>query len=142
MDAVTVPVPEGLKTTVLLPGVTALKFVPVIVRVVALMARFAVLSVTVGTGTTVATCTAAPLLWPLLVTTAFKAPAVRPVMPVTVKEVEVEAVTVPVPEGVKATVLFPGIVEKPVPVIVSAVALLARSAVLLVTVGTGTTVAT
>ena len=95
---------------------------------------------------TVATCTAGPLLWPLVVTTANKAaPSVSPVMPVTVKEVAVEAVTVPVPVGVKATVLLPGVVaSKPVPVIVSvvpvmvsAVALLSRSAVFSVTVRAG-----
>ena len=137
VEAVTVPVPDGLKTTVLLPGVVE-KLVPVIVRVVALLARFAVLCVTVGGGITVATCTAVPLLSPLLVTTAFKAPAVSPVRPVTVREVVVEAVTVPVPVGLKTTVLLPGVVEKPVPVIVSVDALRARSAVLSVTVASST----
>ena len=95
-----------------------------------------------GGAMTVATCTAAPLLRALLVTTAFSAPSVKPVMPVTDREVVVEAVTVPLPLGLKTTLLFPGVVEKLVPVIVSVVALLARSAVLSVTVGTGTTVAT
>ena len=77
-----------------------------------------------------------------MVTTALNAPSVSPVMPVTVKEVAVEAVTVPVPDGLKTTVLLPGVVEKLVPVIVRVVALLARFAVLCVTVGGGITVAT
>ena len=136
VEAVTVPVPVGLKTTVLSLGVVE-KPVPVIVRVMALLPRFAVLWVTVGTGTTVATCTAAPLLWPLEVTTALSAPSVRPLMPVTVKEVAVEAVTVPLPAGLKVTVLLPGVVEKPVPVIVSVVAFPARYVVLCVTLGGG-----
>ena len=60
---------------------------------------------------------------------------------VTVSEVAVAAVTVPTAAPLNATVLFDGVVAlKPKPLIVSVVALAARSAVLLVT--TGVTVAT
>ena len=45
--AVTVPVPAGVKVTLLLPGV-GLKFVPVIVSVSSVIRRPAVESVTVG----------------------------------------------------------------------------------------------
>ena len=69
---VTVPVAPLLKTTVLLPGVV-LKPKPLITIVAALLATLVVLAVT--TGDTVATCTAVPLLNPLVVTTAVKFPA-------------------------------------------------------------------
>ena len=85
-----------------------------------------------------ATCTAAPLLRALVVTTALSAPGVNPERLVTVREVAVAAVTVPLPAGVKTTVLCPGVVSKPVPVIVSVVARLGRLALEKVTVG-GTT---
>ncbi len=96
--------------------------------------------VTVGAATTVATAIAAPLLWPLVVTTPFNAPALKVPNPVTVKEVVVAAVTVPLPAGVKTTVLLPGVGENPKPLIVRLVAPIARLAVLLVI--TGITVAT
>jgi hypothetical protein len=66
------PLPVGVKVTVLFPGVTASKSVPVTLKVVGLAGRFAVFRVTVGGGltVTVATCTALPLVWPLVVTTA------------------------------------------------------------------------
>ena len=51
---VTVPTAPSLKTTVLLAAVVA-KLVPAMVRVGALIARLAVLKVTVGAATTVAT---------------------------------------------------------------------------------------
>ena len=87
---------------------------------------------------TVATCTAAPLFWPLVVTTACKAPGVRPLRLVTVKKVAVEAVTLPVPVGIKITVLFPGVMaSKLVPVRVKLRVLLKRFAVFRVTMGGG-----
>ena len=85
-----------------------------------------------------ATCTAAPLLNPLVVTTAFSAPSVSPARLVTVRLVAVDALTTPVPAGVKTTVLSPGVVLKLVPVIVSVVAVVRRLAVERVTVGTAT----
>ena len=90
-----------------------------------------------GPGTkTVATCTAAPLLRPLVVTTALRLPAVRP-LTATVKEVSVAAVTVPVvPPGTKTTELLDGTVpSKPLPLTTSVVAVVITVAVLSVTVG-------
>ncbi len=81
------------------------------------------------------TCTAAPLLRPLVVTTAFKGPSVRPDRLVTVNDVAVEAVTVPVPVGEKTTVFCPGVVLKFVPAIVIEVTFDSRLAVARVTVG-------
>jgi hypothetical protein len=88
----------------------------------------------------VATGTALPLLTVLVVTTAFNVPALKPPKPVTVKEVVVAAVTVPLPAGVKTTVLLPAVDENPKPLIVRVVAPIAKLAVLLVI--TGITVAT
>jgi hypothetical protein len=96
--------------------------------------------VTVGAATTVANGTALPLLTVLVVTTAFNVPALKLLSPVTVKVVAVEAVTVPLPAGVKITVLLPAVDENPKPLIVRVVAPIARLAVLLVI--TGITVAT
>src|ERR1700719_2132466 len=114
------------------------------VSVVALAARLAVLLVT--TGVTLATCTAAPLLTPSVVTTAVRLPAVVGLVEkVTVSEVAVAAVTAPTAPLLKTIVLLPGVVSKPEPLIVTMAALAARLAVLLVTVGVptaDTTVAT
>jgi hypothetical protein len=64
------------------------------------------------------------------------------VVKVTVSEVDVAAITVPAPLE-KTTVLLLGrVVSNPVPVMTMEVALLARFAVLEVTVGAGTTVPT
>ena len=80
----------------------------------------------------VATCTAAPLLTPSVVTTAVRLPAaVGLVENVTVSEVVVAAVTVPTAPSLKATVLLPAVVSKPKPLMVSVVALMPRLAVLL-----------
>src|SRR6185295_9446458 len=135
--AVTVPVAPPLKVTTLLAGVVE-NPKPLIVIDVALAARFAEL--VVMTGSTVATCTAAPLLTPLLVTDAVKLPTTRPLRLVTVNCVAVEAVTVPVAPPEKVTTLFAGVPEKPKPLIVIDVALAPRFAVFAVI--TGTTVAT
>ena len=79
--------------------------------------------------TTVATCTAAPLLTPLVVTEAFKVPALNPASEVTVSCVLVAAVTVPVAPPEKLTKLLPGVVENPKPLIVIDVAVVRRFAV-------------
>ena len=135
----TVPVPE-LNAIVLFSAVDE-KFVPTMLRVVAFCARLAVLTVTVGTGTMVATCTAVPLLAPREVTTAVKLPNEGAVFKVTVNCVAVAIETVPVPV-LSATVLLLAVVEKLVPAMISVVLFCARFAVLVETVGTGTTVAT
>ena len=103
------------------------------VIVAALAARLAVLLVT--TGATVATCTGVPLLELSDVTTAVRLPAVGFVENVTVSEVAVAAVTVPTAPSLKTTVLLPGVVSKPEPLMVIVVALAARLAVLTVTAG-------
>ena len=65
---------------------------------------------------------------------AFKAPARRP-LTLTVKLVGVAAVTVPVPVGVKATVLFAAVASKPVPVMTRVEDEAGMAVVLSVTVG-------
>lgn len=97
-------------------------------------ARLVVLLVT--TGATVATCTEAPLLTELLVTTAVKLPpAAGLVENVTVSAVSVAAVTVPIAPLLNSTVLFDGVVSNPKPLMVSVVAFAARLLVLLVITG-------
>ena len=86
------------------------------------------------TGRTVATWTGAPLEKELVVTTALRGPARRPLTE-RVKEVAVEAVTVPVPVGEKETVLLLGVVSKLVPVMVRVAALAFTVVVVRVTVG-------
>lgn len=100
----TVPAAPLLNVTVLLAAVGS-NPKPLMVTLDASAARAAVLAVT--TGVTDATCTAAPLLTPLDVTTAVKLPAVAGlVLNVTVKDVEVAAVTVPTAPLLNVTVLF------------------------------------
>lgn len=118
--AVTVPTAPSLKTTVLLPAVVS-NPEPLIVRVVALAKRSLVLLVT--TGTTVATCTAAPLVMELTVTMAVKLPAaVGSVDKETVNDVAVAAVTVPSAPLLNSTVLLAAVGSKPCPAIVNVVA--------------------
>ncbi len=64
---------------------------------------------------TVATCTPAPLLTPLLVTIAVRLPAVKPLRLVTVSFVAVALVTFPVAPPLKVTVLSLAVLEKPKP---------------------------
>ena len=90
--------------------------------------------------TTFATCTALPLLDPLLVTTAVRLPIDGAVFIVTVNWVAVALATVPVPL-LKVTVLLEAVVSKPVPVMISVVAVAARLLVFEVTVGAAATVA-
>src|SRR5437868_1477854 len=108
----------------------------------ALAFRLALLKVTVGAAAvTVATCTAAPLPTPLVVTTAVSVPvATGLVENVTVREVAVEAVTAPTAPSLKATVLLAGVELKPKPLIVIVFELMGKLAALAVT--TGVTVAT
>jgi len=119
------PVPL-LKVTVLL-AVVVLKPVPTMVRVVAVEGRLVELEVTVGgeiAATVVATCTEV-LVPPKEVTVAVRLPRDGAVSKVTVNWVEVAEVTWPVPL-LKVTVLLAVVVLKPVPTMVSVVALLAR----------------
>ena len=68
----------------------------------------------VTTGMTVATCTAVPLVFPSVVTIAVRFPAAVGVcVKVTVSEVAVAAVTVPVAPSLKVTELLPGVGSKP-----------------------------
>jgi hypothetical protein len=135
---VTVPTAPLLKVTVFRPGVGE-NPKPLMVTVLASAATLVVALLT--TGVTVATWIAVPLLIELVVTTAVSCPAVLGLVEkVTVRAVAVAAVTVPAAPLLKTTVLSPGVVLKPNPLIVTVSALAAKSAVLLVT--TGTTVAT
>jgi len=140
--AVTVPTALNVVNVTVLLAAVVEKLVPVRISVGALMARFAVLVVRVGAATTVATCTA-PVLPPATVTFAVKLPVeVGCVENVTVNCVAVAAVTVPTAPRLNATVLFAAVVEKFVPAMVNVGAFCARFAVLAVTVGAATTVAT
>lgn len=131
--AVTVPTAPLLKTTRLLAA-TVEKPNPVIVIVVAVIARLAVLVVT--TGMTFATLTAAPLEKPFVVTTTVRLPAVVGfVENVTVSDVAVAAVTVPTAPLSKVTVLFAATVLNPAPVIVIVDAFAANDVVAAVTAG-------
>ena len=105
---------------------------PLMVRVDALAAKFAVLSVTPGV--TVPTCEVV-LVSPLVATLAVKLPAIGLVEKVTVRDVAVAEVTVPTAPLLKFTELFSGVVSKPAPVIVIVDELAARLAVLLVMLG-------
>lgn len=116
--AVTVPTAPLLNETVLLAAV-ALKPVPLIVIVAAFAAKSAVELVTVGAS--VATWTGVPLLIPFVETTAVNRPADGTVENEMDNEVDVEAVTVPTAPLLKTTVLSPGVVLKPVPVMVMVV---------------------
>ena len=88
-----------------------------------------------GALTMLAAGTSLPLLVPFVVTTTRRVPRVGAVLSVTVNWVAVALVTVPVAPLLKLTVLLAAIGSKPVPVMVSVVALIARLFVLGVTVG-------
>lgn len=131
---VTSPIAPLFKVTALLPGVVS-KPKPLITSVAPFAAMLAVLLIT--TGMTVATLTAAPLLRLLVVTTAVRLPEdVGVVDSVMVNDVDVAAVTVPTAPLLKTTVLFAAIGLKPTPLIVSEVALAARTVLVAVTTGT------
>jgi len=106
--AVTVPVTLLLKLTRLFPGVALSKPAPLMVMVVAVTPTVAVVDAAT-TGVSVAICTAGPLLIPLLVTEALRAPATRPPGLASVNLVTVAAVTVALtlPQApLKVTTLF------------------------------------
>ena len=107
--------------------VTLIKERPLIVMVVppAVGPAAGEILVMVGASTMLATRTSLPLLIAFVVTTASKVPRVGAVSMVTVSWVAVALVTVPVPL-LKLTVLLAAIGSKPVPVMVSVVALFAR----------------
>jgi len=130
--AVTVPSAPLLNTTVLSAGVV-LNPLPVMVTVDAVARTSVVVWVTVGR--TDATCTADPLENELTDTVAVNAPAPGLVENVTVRAVAVAAVTVPTAPLLNTTVLLPGVVLKPKPLIVMVVAVNDRFAVEDVTVG-------
>ena len=147
--AVTLPIAPLFKVTVLLDAEVE-NPVPLIVNVVALMARLGGLfEFTVGatgTPTIVATWTGVPVGVPLLppkeFTTAVRLLRNGCVANVRVKEVAVAEVTRPVPL-LKVTVLLSGVFAlNPVPVMVSVVALVVKIAELGVMVGAPTMVAT
>jgi hypothetical protein len=137
--AVIVPAPPLLKTTRLFASVVS-KPKPLIVMLFSPAPRFAVLLVIIGR--TVATCTAKLLLTPAVVITAVKLPAFGLVLNVTVSAVAVAAVTVPMAPLLNSTVLLAAVVSKPVPLMVSVVALANKLAVLAVIVGVVTAATT
>ena len=95
-----------------------------------------VLKVTVGALTTVATCTALPLLLPFTVTTAVRLPVVPGnVERVTVNSLLVADVTVPTVLRLKATVLLAAVVSNPAPLMVAVVARIESFSEFAVTVG-------
>jgi hypothetical protein len=143
--AVTVPTAPRLKATVLAEGNVALNPVPVITSVGALIARFVEEDVlfTVGAATIVLTCTAAPLVAPLAVTTAVRAPSeAGGVVKETVSDVLVAAVTVPTAPRLNCTELAAAFVLNPEPAITICAALAESEVLLVVTLGAATTVAT
>lgn len=83
-----------------------------------------------------ATCTALPLLTPPLVTIAVSDPALRGLVEnVTTRLVAVADVTVPTAPLLNVTVLLPGVVLKPKPLMVTVVAASDRLLVRAVTTG-------
>jgi hypothetical protein len=129
---VTVPMAPLLNVTVLFAAVV-LKPKPLIVKVEVLAPILAELSVTIGAR--VATRTGVPLDMPLIVTTAVKMPAEGRVDRSTVREVDVDAMTVPAAPLLRETMLFAAVVSKPAPLIVIVFGFRARTALLSVTVG-------
>jgi hypothetical protein len=122
--AVTVPAAPLLKTRELLPAVVSKPY-PFIVSVLPVISTLVELLVI--TGFTVATCTAEPLLTPLVVTIAVKLPAVvGDVERLTVSVVAVAAETVPTAPLLNAMVLFPAVESKPIPFNVRVVPLAAK----------------
>lgn len=134
--AVTVPTAPLLNVTEL-SSTLVLKPKPLIIMLVALTFKLAVLLVIKGL--TVATCTASPLLTPFVVTTPINMSALAGnVVKATVNIVAVAAVTIPTAPSLKTTVLFPNVASNPNPLMVSSVAVAAKSDVLLVTTGENT----
>ena len=133
----TVMVTEAVLFVTVLPAVSLIVMTGWVVKAEPLGAPAAgVVSVAwVAVPKIVATCTAAPLLTLLVVTIAVRLPRDGAVSKVTVNWVEVAEVTWPVPL-LKVTVLLAAVVLKPVPAMVSVVALITRLLVVFkVTVG-------
>jgi len=82
--------------------------------------------ITTGASTMFATRTSLPLLIPFVFTTTPRLPRAGAELKVTVNWVDVALVTVPVASLLKVTVLLVAVVSKPVPVMMSVVALFAR----------------
>ena len=131
--AVIMPTAPLLKLTELFV-IVELKPKPAIVSVVVPAANAVVLDVTVGT--TLATCTALPLLRLLVVTTVVRFPTVVGLVDkVTVSKLAVAVVTVPTTPLLKVTVLLAAVVENPNPLMVIVAEFAPRFAVLLVMTG-------
>lgn len=143
----TIPTAPLFNNTVF-PLAVGLKPVPVMLSVGALMARLALLNETVGALTMLATCCGEPLLTPKHVATAFNVPSCKLDCEanVNVNWLELLTTTVPVTvviglvPWVRAMVV--PLVSKPVPLMVSVVALMARLSVFNVMNGGLTMVAT
>jgi hypothetical protein len=130
--AVTTPSAPLLNRTVLLASVVS-KPNPLMVTVFALAFMFAVLIVMIGL--TVPTWAREPLLRLLVTTDAVRLPAVGLVANVTVRDVELAEVTVPVPL-LSVTTLFAAVAElNPKPLIVIVVSFTPTLTVLLVITG-------
>src|SRR5579859_3409866 len=132
---VTVAAPDE-RVTVFVP--LGSKPAPLMVRVVAVARIWDVLAVTAGS--TVATCTGAPLLRVSVVTIAVIGPAFGIAVSNTVSDVAVALVTVPAAPDDRITLLRDAMGSKPAPVMTRVPALAASGAVLAVT--PGTTIAT
>ena len=130
--AVSVPAAPLLSVTVLFAAVVS-NPKPLMVSV-ALRGEISVTEL-VTTGSTVATCTGVPLTTPFDATIAVNTPALGLALSVIVREVAVDELTVPTAPLLKITVLWLGVVLKPVPAIVTVVALAARLVSLNETVG-------
>ena len=145
VEETTVPIAPKFRATVL-PEAVVSNPEPAMINVVSVRAWVVVLRVTVGAGTMVATCTAAPLVPPYEVTIAVNAPVlVGFVENVTVSCVVVAAETVPnaprFAPKVSKTELPAAVVSNPEPAMINvAVELMARLAVLRVTVGVPITI--
>ena len=130
--AVTKPSAPLLKTTVLLASVVS-KPNPAMVTVLTLAFMLVVMLVMIGL--TVPTWTAEPLFTLLVTTEAVRFPAVGLVGNVTVSDVELAEVTMPVPL-LSVTILFAAVAElKPKPLIVIVASLTPTLTVLLVITG-------
>jgi len=135
--ALTTVTPVAATPPIVTP-VAPVKSVPVIVTLVppAIGPLVGLIPLTVGKGTTVATCTALPLLKPYDVTAAVRLPTAKGcAVNVTVNCVLVAAVTVPAAPLLNVTRLFPAVGSNPVPAIVIAAAPIETSLALEVTTG-------
>lgn len=91
--------------------------------VIVLASAARLLALLVTTGRVVATCTAAPLLMPLVVTMALRLPAAGAVDRLMVNKVDVAEATVPAAPESNTTLLLAAVESKPKPTISTCVAL-------------------